>query len=59
MKNVQTAKRRSRGQSYSRQTEIMEGESSTPPRAVSQNVPRESTSAMSQPWEYSGGAIPK
>ena len=57
MKNVQTAKKRSRGQSYSWQTEITEGESGTPPRAVSQSVLRESTSAMSQPWEYSGGPI--
>ena len=35
----------------------MEGESGTPPRAASQSVLRESTSAMSQSWEYSGGAI--
>ena len=28
-----------------------------PPKATSQSVPRESTSAMSQPWEYGGGAI--
>ena len=28
-----------------------------PPRAVSQSVPRESTSAMKQPWENSGRAI--
>ena len=57
-KKVQTTRRRYRGQSCSRQTEIMEGESGTPPRAVSQSILRESTSAMSQPWEYSGRAIP-
>ena len=56
---VQTIRRRYRGQSCSRQTEITEGESGTPPRAVSQSVPRESTSAISQSWEYSGGAIPR
>ena len=56
-KKVQTAKRRCRWQSCSRQIEITEGESGTPPRAVSQTVPRESTSAMRQPWEYSGRAI--
>ena len=38
--------------------EITKGESNTPPRAVSQTVSRESTSAMRQPWEYSGRAIP-
>ena len=35
----------------------MEGKSSTPPKAASQGVPRENTSAMSQPWEYGGEAI--
>ena len=40
-----------------RQTEVTEGKSGTPPKAASQSVPRESTSAMSQLWEYSGGAI--
>ena len=58
MKKVQIAGRRCRGQSCPRQTKITEGEGSTPPRAVSQSVPRESTSAMRQPWEYSGGAVP-
>ena len=57
-KKVQTARRHCRGQSCSRQTEITEGESGTPPWAVSQSVPRESTSAISQPWEYSGKEIP-
>ena len=57
-KKVQTARRRCRGQSCSRQTEITEGRSGTPPKAVSQSVLKERTSAMSQPWEYSGGAIP-
>ena len=40
-----------------RQTKITEGKSGTPPRATSQSVPRESTSAMGQPWEHGGGAI--
>ena len=44
--------------SCSQQPEITEGESDTPPRAVSQSVLRESTSAMRQSWEYSGRAIP-
>ena len=57
MKKVRTARRRYRGQFCSRQTEITEGESGMPPRAVSQSVPRESTSAIGQPWEYGGGAI--
>ena len=48
-KMVQTAMRCCRGQFCSRQTEIMERESGTPPRAVSQTVPRESTNAMRQP----------
>ena len=38
-------------------TEITEGRSDTPPKAVSQIIPRESTSATSQLWEYSRGAI--
>ena len=57
-KKVQTTRRRCRGQSCSRQTEITDGEGNTPPRTVSQSVPRESTSAMRQPWEYNGGAVP-
>ena len=36
---------------------ITEGKSGKPPKAASQSVPRESTSAMSQPWEYGRGAI--
>ena len=48
---------RCRGQSCPWQTEITEGKSSTPPKAASQSVPKESTSVMSQPWEYGGGAI--
>ena len=35
----------------------MEGKSDTPPKAASQSIPRESTSAMSPSWEYGGGAI--
>ena len=31
--------------------------SGTPPKATSQSVLRESTSAMSQLWKYGGGAI--
>ena len=58
-KKVQTGRRCCRGQSRSQQTKITEGESGTPPKAVSQSVPRESTSAISQLWEYSGRAIPK
>ena len=58
IKKVQIAKGRCRGQSCPWQTKIMEGESGTPPRAVSQSVPRERTSVMRQSWEYSGGAIP-
>ena len=54
-KKAQIARRRCRGQSCPRQTEITEGKSSMPPKAASQSVPRESTSAMSQPWEYGGG----
>ena len=57
-KKVQTARKHCQGQSCSRQIEITKGKSGTPPRVVSQSVPRESTSAMRQPWEYSGGAIP-
>ena len=48
-KKAQIARRRCRGQSCPRQTEITEGKSSMPPKATSQSVPRESTSAMSQP----------
>ena len=40
------------------QTEIAEGKCGTPPKAASQNVPRKSTSAMRESWEYSGEAIP-
>ena len=56
-KKVWTAKRRCRRQSCSRQTEIIEGENGTPLRAVSQSIPRESTSATRQPWENSGRTI--
>ena len=45
------------GQSCLQQIKITEGKSSTSPKAASQSVPRESTSAMSQPWEYGGGEI--
>ena len=48
-KKVQTAKRRCQGQSYSREIEITEGRSGIPPKTVSQSIPRESTSATSQP----------
>ena len=57
MKKVQIAKRCCRGQSCPRQTKITEGKCGMPPKATSQSVSRESTSAMSQPWEYGGGAI--
>ena len=59
MKKVQTVRTHCRGQSCSRQTEIIGRKSGTPPKAISQSVPKESTSAMSQPWEYSGIAIPR
>ena len=39
------------------QIEITKGKSGTPLKAASQSVPRENTSAMSQLWEYDGGAI--
>ena len=48
-KKIQTAKRRCRGQSCSRQIEITEGRSGTPPKIVSQSIPRESISATSRP----------
>ena len=46
---AQIARRRCRGQSCPRQTEITKGKNGTPPKAASQSILRESTSAMSQP----------
>ena len=48
-KKVQTARIYCRGQPCPRQAEITEGESVTPPRAVSSSIPKEIPSAVGQP----------